>query len=104
MNKIYCFVIAACLAISGCADTNPEMITSSVDPSSTISFKSTNTNARVYIDNNLVGVIGDFMTGQDVLVVLPGSHKIEIRDTNDNLLFTQTIFLSNGVNKVINVH
>ncbi len=44
------------------------------------------------------------MTGQDVLVVLPGSHKIEIRDTNDNLLFTQTIFLSNGVNKVINVH
>ncbi len=56
----------------------------------------------VYVDNLYMGKAIEISRSKEGLVVLPGTHIVEIRDGND-VLKSQKVFVSDGTSKTITI-
>ena len=102
MKKNTFFLLAASVfLLSACSTDYTHSKSSTADNRGTISsITDTKEDAAVYLDGQKVGYVDDFIAGDDVLVVLPGSHALSVIEKN-RIVFQQKIFIGNSTNKVI---
>jgi len=55
-------------------------------------------NARVFVDGQDMGRIGDFVEGVSALRILPGSHNLRIL-SGQSVLMDERIYLADGVHR-----
>lgn len=105
-NKTFARVaLLAALTVSTAACIQlPTSEASVVDLRPGISFKSTQAGAaNVLVDGQVVGLVSDFITGQSVLRVLPGSHQIKVM-RGSTVLLDEKVYLGDGVNRSFSVN
>lgn len=95
------------LALSGLAACTqlPTEKASVVDLRPQISFKTANENsqsARVFLDNQEVGFVGDFLDGKSALRVLSGNHVVRVVGSAGALL-EERFYIGDGVARVFMV-
>jgi len=55
----------------------------------------------LYIDGLMVGNANDYDGSPHVLIIEPGTHKVEIRTGNDNSIYNKKIFVESGLKTII---
>jgi hypothetical protein len=71
-----------------------------------ISFKPTSddaTQAKVFVDGIELGTVGDYLKNKDAVRILPGTHEIRVI-SNGEVLLSEKVYLSDGVNKTFIVN
>jgi len=59
--------------------------------------------SQLFVDGNAAGDAGAYDGQPAVLMVEPGTHVVDVRDTSGKVLFTQTVFVESET-KTIQVH
>jgi hypothetical protein len=57
----------------------------------------------LFVDGNAAGDAGSYDGQPAVLLVEPGTHVVDVRDSSGKVLFTQTVFVESET-KTIQVH
>lgn len=97
----YLIFIFASMFFVGCANTNPEEVSSSQDNRGSIAFQANeDDDLDIYLDGNYIGQAEDFLVNENKLMILPGSHKLLVQD-GKKIIYQEKIFIGNNVNKVI---
>jgi len=60
-------------------------------------------NADVLVDGQVAGKVGDYLSGQAYLRVLPGTHHIQVQE-NGVMLLDERVYVGVGVNKTLRVN
>lgn len=100
-------LLSAALFLTACVSSKPIESTSVVDDRPILFFTVEGTTnpsqgLDIYIDDLYMGDAGEFSATKKGLVVLPGTHVVEIRSGNQ-VLTSQKIYVGSGVSKTIPV-
>jgi len=57
----------------------------------------------LFVDGNRIGDAGTYDGQPAVLLIEPGTHVVDVRDTSGKVLFRQTVFVESET-KTIQVH
>lgn len=93
------------MGLTGCVQM-PTENHSVVDQRPQISFQLANESqaaARVLVDRLDMGAVGDYSAGKSALRVLPGSHVIEVRLGNQQLL-NERLYIADGVARTLRLN
>ena len=58
--------------------------------------------AAIFIDGQNVGTVGQYLEGEALLRVLPGTHQVQVM-RGSAMLVDQRVYVADGVNKTIRV-
>ncbi len=100
-------LLSAVLFLTACVSAKPIESTSAVDDRPILFFTVEGTGnpsevLGIYIDDLYMGDATEFSAEKKGLVILPGTHLVEIRNGNQ-VLTSQKIYIGSGVSKTIPV-
>jgi len=72
------------------------------DDRPTLAIKGAPRDALLYVDGLSMGLARNFEGGSRVLLLEPGTHKIEVR-SGGTILLSETVFLGSGAAKTLSV-
>lgn len=105
LHPIVLAVVFGVAPLSGCVQMPTEK-QSVVDHRPQISFRIAHEGqavARVYVDRLDMGAAGDYAEGKAALRVLPGTHLVEVRLGNQQLL-NERVYLADGVSRAFGLN
>lgn len=96
--------VVLCLGIAPVACIQPPTSTASVsDMRPGLAFKATSAlDAAIFIDGQSVGTVGQYLEGESLLRVLPGTHQVQVM-RGSTVLVDERVYVADGVNKTIRV-
>ena len=96
--------VVLCLGIAPVACIQPPTSTASVsDMRPGLAFKTSGAlDAAIFIDGQNVGTVGQYLEGEALLRVLPGTHQVQVM-RGSAMLVDQRVYVADGVNKTIRV-
>jgi hypothetical protein len=89
------------VAAAGCAMPSTTVRTPDTRPS--LAVEGAPRGAQLYVDGNAMGEAAAYDGQPAVLIVEPGTHVVDVRDTSGKVLFQQTVFVESET-KTIQVH
>ncbi|CAA0105819.1 Uncharacterised protein [Halioglobus japonicus] len=97
----------AAVILTACVSSKPIESTSAVDDRPVLFFTvdgtgSSSEGLAIYVDDLYMGDAENFSAKKKGLVVLPGTHIVEIRN-GTQVLTSQKVYVSSGVSKTIHV-
>jgi hypothetical protein len=81
----------------------PSTTVRSTDSRPSLAFEGAPRGSQLFVDGNRIGNAGEYDGQPAVLVVEPGTHVVDVRDTSGKVLFRQTVFVESET-KTIQVH
>jgi hypothetical protein len=81
----------------------PSTTVRSTDSRPSLAFEGAPRGSHLFVDGNRIGNAGEYDGQPAVLVVEPGTHVVDVRDTSGKVLFRQTVFVESET-KTIQVH
>jgi len=94
-------LLAGAVSIAACAMPSTTVRTTDTRPS--LAVEGAPRGSRLFVDGNSVGDAGAYDGQPAVLLVEPGTHVVDVRDTSGKVLFRQTVFVESET-KTIQVH
>lgn len=92
---------AAALALAACAMPSTTVRTTDTRPS--LAVEGAPRGSHLFVDGNSVGEAAAYDGRPAVLLVEPGTHVVDVRDTSGKVIFRQTVFVESET-KTIQVH
>jgi hypothetical protein len=92
---------ALALSIAACAMPSTTVRTTDTRPS--LAVEGAPRGSQLFVDGNSVGDARTYDGRPAVLVVEPGTHVVDVRDTSGKVIFRQTVFVESET-KTIQVH
>lgn len=102
MSSVRLLLAATVMLLAACTQMPTEK-QNVVDMRPRLSFKVTNESslgARVYVDDQDVGTMGDYVDGKAAVRVLPGNHLVRVQ-LDGATIHEERIFVSDGVNRAL---
>lgn len=102
-TRLYALLFTALLTLSACIQY-PTQESGSVDTRPSITFQvSTSLDATVLVDGQAMGKVADFQLGTAQLRLVSGTHRVQVMQ-GSSVLFDETVYLGDGVNKTLRVN
>lgn len=87
------------LLLMGCA--MPETRIQSADSRPRLAIQGAPENSILYVDDLMVGPANDYNGNPNILIILPGTHKISIKTSTGESIHNQTIFVESELKTII---
>lgn len=97
--KTLLLVLFSILYLSSCTST-PETRVSTSEPGASLSITGAPEGSQLLMDGKLIGLSKSYDGHPNVLTVPPGTHQIQIREQNGNLLYDKKNYFSSELREI----
>jgi hypothetical protein len=88
------------LLLMGCGSM-PETRIQSTDSRPRLAIQGAPQNSILYVDGIIIGQANDYNGDPNILIILPGTHKISIKNSVGQSIHDQTIFVESELKTII---